>query len=73
MSKRDRTAAEADIEAVITSYNQGSMILEAVRSVCNQTLLPKRISRRIIMDAHVWSPRCGCLPEWWKYRLFFVS
>ena len=37
----------SDIEAVITSYNQGSMILEAVRSVCSQTLLPKRI---IIVD-----------------------
>lgn len=38
---------EADIEAVITSYNQKSMIWEAVQSVCNQTLLPKRI---IIVD-----------------------
>lgn len=38
-----KTCLEADIEAVITSYNQGSMILEAVQSVCNQTLLPKRI------------------------------
>ena len=37
----------SNIEAVITSYNQGSMILEAVQSVCNQTLLPKRI---IIVD-----------------------
>lgn len=37
----------SDIEAVITSYNQGPMILEAVQSVCNQTLLPKRI---IIVD-----------------------
>ena len=36
-----------DIEAVITSCNQGSMILEAVQSVCSQTLLPKRI---IIVD-----------------------
>lgn len=42
-----RTDLKADIEAVITSYNQGSMILEAVQSVCNQTLLPKRI---IIVD-----------------------
>ncbi len=38
---------ETDIEAVITSYNQGSMILEAVQSVCSQTLLPQRI---IIVD-----------------------
>ena len=39
--------AKTDIEVVITSYNQGSMIWEAVQSVCNQTLLPKRI---IIVD-----------------------
>ena len=26
----------ADIEAVITSFNQGSMILEAVESLCAQ-------------------------------------
>ena len=36
-----------DIEAVITSYNQGSMILEAVQSLCNQTLIPEKI---IIVD-----------------------
>lgn len=39
--------SETDIEAVITSYNQGSMICEAVRSVCDQTVLPKGI---IIVD-----------------------
>lgn len=38
---------ETDIEAVITSYNQGDMVLEAVQSVCRQTVLPKRI---IIVD-----------------------
>ncbi|MGE9940209.1 glycosyltransferase family A protein [Bariatricus sp. SGI.161] len=36
-----------DIEAVITSYNQGPMILEAVQSLCNQTLIPEKI---IIVD-----------------------
>lgn len=36
-----------DIEVVITSFNQGSMILEAVHSLCTQTSLPKRI---IIVD-----------------------
>lgn len=41
--KNGRPDSGADIEAVITSYNQGSMILEAVHSVCRQTLLPKRI------------------------------
>ena len=35
------------IEAVITSYNQGDMILEAVQSVCAQTRLPQKI---IIVD-----------------------
>lgn len=35
------------IEAVITSYNQGSMLLEAVQSICSQTLLPRRI---IVVD-----------------------
>lgn len=36
-----------DIEAVITSYNQGPMILEAVQSLCNQTLIPEKV---IIVD-----------------------
>ena len=45
--KERKTYLKADVEAIITSYNQGSMILEAVQSVCNQTLLPKRI---IIVD-----------------------
>lgn len=36
-----------DIEAVVTSYNQGSMILEAVSSLCDQTMLPAGI---IIVD-----------------------
>ena len=36
-----------DIEAVITSYNQGPMILEAVQSLCTQTLIPEKI---IIVD-----------------------
>ena len=38
---------ETNIEAVITSFNQGSMILEAVQSLCKQTIAPKRI---IIVD-----------------------
>lgn len=36
-----------DIEAVITSFNQGTMILEAVESLCTQTVLPQKI---IIVD-----------------------
>ncbi len=32
-----------DVEAVITSFNQGMMIREAVHSLCSQTMLPKRI------------------------------
>jgi len=43
----DKFKTAADIEAVITSYNQGDMILEAVWSLCTQTLLPKKI---IIVD-----------------------
>lgn len=35
------------IEAVITSYNQKEMILEAVRALCNQTIVPNRI---VIVD-----------------------
>ena len=45
--KDHNPVSSADIEAVITSYNQGSMILDAVRSVCRQTLPPQRI---IIVD-----------------------
>ncbi|OOM15969.1 glycosyltransferase family 2 protein [Clostridium saccharobutylicum] len=43
----DKHYISKDVEAVITSFNQGSMILEAVRSLCNQTTLPARI---IIVD-----------------------
>lgn len=32
-----------DIEAVVTSFNQKSMVYEAVRSLCGQTRKPKRI------------------------------
>mgnify|MGYP001029246332 FL=1 len=35
------------VEAVITSFNQGSMILEAVQSLCGQTIPPAGI---IIVD-----------------------
>lgn len=31
------------VEAVVTNFNQGNMILEAVQSLCNQTLLPKKL------------------------------
>ncbi len=40
---KNRPSVAKDVEAVITSFNQGSMILEAVRSLCEQTLLPERI------------------------------
>ncbi len=45
--KDNQNHLEIDIEAVITSYNQGDMLLEAVNSLCQQTLLSKRI---IIVD-----------------------
>ena len=32
-----------DVEAVVTSFNQGTMLLEAVQSLCGQTMLPSRI------------------------------
>lgn len=32
-----------DIEAVITSYNQRTMIPKAVESLCAQTVLPQKI------------------------------
>lgn len=44
---KNRDRFRADIEAVITSFNQGSMIFEAVESLCAQTLLPQKI---IIVD-----------------------
>lgn len=40
-----RTAA--DIESVVTSFNQGALILEAVQSLCAQTVLPGKI---IVVD-----------------------
>ena len=40
-----RTAA--DIAAVVTSFNQGALILEAVQSLCAQTVLPGKI---IVVD-----------------------
>ena len=36
-----------DVEAVVTSFNQGTMIMEAVRSLCEQTTPPARV---IIVD-----------------------
>lgn len=36
-----------NVEAVVTSYNQGTMIREAVHSLCCQTVLPQKI---IIVD-----------------------
>lgn len=36
-----------DVEAVVTSYNQGKLILEAIYSLCNQTTPPAKI---IVLD-----------------------
>lgn len=47
MDIRNGRYTAKDIEAVITSFNQGDMILEAVYSLCRQTVLPARI---IIVD-----------------------
>lgn len=43
----DKCCMVKDVEAVVTSFNQGAMILEAVRSLCRQTMPPARI---IIVD-----------------------
>lgn len=40
---KNRPAMAKDVEAVVTSFNQGSMVLEAVQSICEQTLLPAKI------------------------------
>ncbi len=47
MDIRSERYTAKDIGAVITSFNQGNMILEAVNSLCAQTVLPSRI---IIVD-----------------------
>ncbi len=47
MDMRSERYTAKDIGAVITSFNQGNMILEAVNSLCAQTVLPSRI---IIVD-----------------------
>ena len=39
----DKCCIAKDVEAVVTSFNQGTMLLEAVRSLCGQTTLPSRI------------------------------
>ena len=43
MNMKERKAVAKDIEAVVTSFNQGTMILEAVRSLWDQTVLPAGI------------------------------
>ncbi|WP_156562142.1 glycosyltransferase [Clostridium paraputrificum] len=43
----DKRHIAKEVEAVVTSFNQGSMILEAVHSLCCQTTPPARI---IIVD-----------------------
>ncbi len=39
----DKCCIAKDVEAVVTSFNQGTMLLEAVCSLCGQTTLPSRI------------------------------
>lgn len=34
----DKCCIAKDVEAVVTSFNQGTMLLEAVRSLCGQTI-----------------------------------
>ena len=58
-----RTAA--DIEAVVTSFNQGALILEAVQSLCAQTVQPGKI---IVVDDGGMASAVrvvSCFPEGW--------
>ncbi|HJD47893.1 MAG TPA: glycosyltransferase family 2 protein [Candidatus Mediterraneibacter norfolkensis] len=43
MNRKKSQAIAEDIEVVVTSFNQGAMILEAVHSIQEQTVLPARI------------------------------
>ncbi len=44
MNAKHKTCSIAqDVEAVITSFNQGGMLLDAVHSLCRQTLPPAKI------------------------------
>ncbi len=43
MENGSKRCIAKDVEAVVTSFNQGDMILEAVDSLCKQTMLPARI------------------------------
>lgn len=47
MNQNDNKELNMGVDAVITSFNQGTMILEAVQSLCSQTFLPKSI---IVVD-----------------------
>lgn len=47
MDSENKSRIAGDVEAVVTSFNQGKMLLEAVWSLCGQTVLPDRI---IIVD-----------------------
>lgn len=43
MRKESEKTIAKDVEAVVTSYNQGTMILEAISSLCMQTTPPAKI------------------------------
>ncbi|MGN0341894.1 MAG: glycosyltransferase family 2 protein [Roseburia sp.] len=47
MDTRSNGCVAEDVEAVITSFNQGTLVLEAVQSLCDQTMQPSRI---VIVD-----------------------
>lgn len=42
-AKYENRCIANDVEAVVTSFNQGAMLFEAVRSLFCQTLLPAKI------------------------------
>ena len=42
-AKYENRCIANDVEAVVTSFNQGAMVFEAIRSLFCQTLLPAKI------------------------------
>lgn len=50
-----------DVEAVVTSFNQGTMVLEAIRSLSEQTVLPGRVI--LVDDGSTDETSLGALKE----------
>ena len=59
---KSKDGFRTDIEAVITSFNQGAMILEAVESLCVQTLLPQKM---LVLRK--------CTHQWYWYWMAMIN